>query len=239
MAKASTSGKAKAPPKEIDTTGMTPEQIAALAESTVKKRKPRNNVSAKTQKQKVSKDAGKHPPIVKSDEQTTEKPTGRPSTRSEAVIEKIIDRLSNGEPLRQICRDESMPPWRTVYGWMDADKELAARIARARDVGEDALAQECLDIADNAANDWMERFDNEGNAVGWQLNGDHVQRSKLRIETRLKLLAKWNPKKYGDKVDVNHGGQKGNPVEVQTRVVLVPPKQTAKVETKPLKREAE
>lgn len=29
MAKASTSGKAKAPPKEIDTTGMTPEQIAA------------------------------------------------------------------------------------------------------------------------------------------------------------------------------------------------------------------
>ena len=27
-----------------------------------------------------------------------------------------------------------------------------------------------------------------------------TSRSKLRVETRLKLLAKWNPKKYGEKV---------------------------------------
>ena len=32
---------------------------------------------------------------------------------------------------------------------------------------------------------------------------DHIQRAKLRIDTRLKLLAKWNPKKWGDKLDVD------------------------------------
>lgn len=36
---------------------------------------------------------------------------------------------------------------------------------------------------------------------------DMIEHRKLRIETRLKLLAKWNPKKYGDKLDLNHGGE--------------------------------
>lgn len=45
------------------------------------------------------------------------------------------------------------------------------------------------------------------------MNTEHVQRSKLRIETRLKLLAKWNPKKWGEKVDLNHGGQADNPIK--------------------------
>ena len=38
---------------------------------------------------------------------------------------------------------------------------------------------------------------------------------KLQIETRLKLLAKWDPKRYGDKVDLNHGGEVGLQVVVK------------------------
>ena len=30
-----------------------------------------------------------------------------------------------------------------------------------------------------------------------------IQRAKLRIDTRLKLLSKWDPKRYGDKLDIN------------------------------------
>lgn len=143
---------------------------------------------------------------------------GARSTYSDEIAEEIIERLSNGEPLRQICRDEHIPAWRTVYDWMEADKAFAARIAHARELGEDALSHECLDIADNAANDWMERSDNNG-GTGWQLNGEHIQRSKLRIETRLKLLAKWNPKKWGDRVTQTHeGGEK--PIEVSETLGL-------------------
>ena len=61
-----------------------------------------------------------------------------------------------------------------------------------------------LDIADDAANDWMER---EGeNSQGWQLNGEHVQRTRLRLDTRKWIAARLAPKKYGDKVDVEHSG---------------------------------
>jgi hypothetical protein len=40
-----------------------------------------------------------------------------------------------------------------------------------------------------------------------------IEHRKLRIETRLKLLAKWNPKKYGDKLA--HTGASGDgPIEL-------------------------
>jgi hypothetical protein len=39
-----------------------------------------------------------------------------------------------------------------------------------------------------------------------------IAHRKLKIETRLKLLSKWNPKKYGDKMDVTTDGEKINNV---------------------------
>lgn len=143
-------------------------------------------------------------------ENTPGKP-GRASTFSTAIADEIVTRLGNGEPLRQICRDEHMPAWRTVYDWQEADKAFAARIAHARELGEEAIAQECLGIADDATNDWMETHGKDG-AELYKINGEHIQRSKLRIEVRLKLLAKWNPRKWGEKVDLNHGVQPENPL---------------------------
>lgn len=150
--------------------------------------------------------------------------TGRPSKYSDELLEKICDGLCLGKPLTQICRDLAeqgiqIAP-RTVRDWeADAERpEISAAIARAREVGEHAIAEECLSIADDARNDWMEKLDKDGGAIGWQLNGDHVQRSKLRIETRLKLLAKFNPKRWGDKAAVELTGAGGGPVQTVTRV---------------------
>ena len=112
---------------------------------------------------------------------------GRPSKYTPALADEIALRISAGEPLRQISRDEHMPSWMSVYRWMDDNAEFSLRIAQAREKGEEAIAQECLEIADNARNDWMEVNGREGETA-YKLNGEHVQRSKLRIETRLKLL---------------------------------------------------
>ena len=139
------------------------------------------------------------------------RPRGRPSSYTPELANEIIQRISKGEPLRQICRDEHMPHWTVVYDWQEANKEFSLRIAHARELGEEAIAQECLEIADNATNDWMEKQGKDGTEL-YQLNGEHIQRSKLRIETRLKLLAKWNPRKWGEKVDLNHGVQPDNPL---------------------------
>jgi len=168
-----------------------------------------HNDSAETQE--VSENTGLNQEIVKS----VPKKTGRPSKYSESLVNSICERIANGEPLRQICREDGMPAWTTIYSWINANKDLSERFAHARTLGEDCIAQECLDIADNASNDWMEYYDKEGESLGWKLNGDHVQRSKLRIETRLKLLAKWNPKKWGEKQSLEHSGPDGSPLTVE------------------------
>ena len=142
---------------------------------------------------------------------------GRPSSYDPVVAEKICEMLSEGIPLREICRMDGMPAWRNIYFWMARDDDLSAHIARAREAGYDAIAEECLDIADNSTNDWMDReFRNAHGKIEVERVADteHIQRSKLRIETRLKLLAKWKPEKYGEKTVIT-GDANGAPIKTE------------------------
>lgn len=131
---------------------------------------------------------------------------GRPCTYSGDVATEILRRLAAGETLKGICRDEGMPPESTVREWALDDREgFAARYARARELGAYAMADELLEISDDGRNDWVER-----EAGGKLLDHEHVQRSKLRADTRKWLLSKQLPKVFGDKLDVTSQGEKMN-----------------------------
>jgi hypothetical protein len=122
------------------------------------------------------------------------------------IIAKICERLAKGEPMAQICRDDGMPDASTVWDWTVEDKAVAQQITRARNNGFDAIAIHALQIADDTSNDYM-----KDPATGRKvLNSEHVQRSKLRIHTRMQLLAKWDPKRYGDNVQVRHANAEGD-----------------------------
>jgi hypothetical protein len=128
------------------------------------------------------------------------KPPGRPSTYTQAIADAICARIADGQTLRAICREEDMPAWRTVYDWLQADEGFAARFARAREVGADAIAQEVLDIADTPLEGIRTEIGDDGKTK--TVSEDMLGHRKLQIETRLKLLAKWFPKKYGEKVAI-------------------------------------
>jgi hypothetical protein len=119
--------------------------------------------------------------------------------RTPEVEERIIEGLTDGVPLRVLCRQDDMPSWRTVYDWINADPSFASRVAYARDLGFEALAEDILGIADDTP------------AIS-----EHVQRNKMRIDTRLKLLACWSPKRYGNKQDVSIGNKAGETLKVQS-----------------------
>lgn len=126
--------------------------------------------------------------------------TGRPSDYTEDIAESICLRLAEGESLRSVCSDDGMPCKQTVLRWISRRPEFRAQYVRAKEEGAEAIAEELFDIADDGANDWMEKLDKEGVCIGYQLNGEHVQRSKLRIDTRKWYLSKIMPKKYGDRI---------------------------------------
>lgn len=136
---------------------------------------------------------------------------GRPSTFTSEIAAEICMRLAEGEPLRVICRDDHMPAWRTVYDWMEADSAFSARIAHAREVGFDAIAEEALEIADTPKEGVRKEKSEDGFK---EVTDDMLGHRKLQVETRLKLLAKWSPKKYGDKSSMELTGADGGPVQI-------------------------
>ena len=127
----------------------------------------------------------------------------RISHYSKAISKVICDRIADGEPLRVICRDKNIA-WRTVYHWLEDHKDFAERFAKARDIGFDAIAEEALEIADSPLMGEETEETDEGKIK--TKRADMLGHRKLQIETRLKLLAKWNPKKYGDKLETTHKG---------------------------------
>lgn len=135
---------------------------------------------------------------------------GRPSIYSEEIVDAICERLADGRSLRSICLDDDMPGQTTVFRWLaeEGKESFRQKYARARETQADAIFDECLDIADNAANDWMERQGE--NSEGWELNGEHVQRTRLRLDTRKWMAGKLAPKKYGDKLDLTTDGKSLN-----------------------------
>lgn len=110
------------------------------------------------------------------------KPTGRPTIRDEAVVDEILARLSQGETLTAICSESDKPARRTFYEWLAEDSDLSARFARARDIGFDAIADAVLHIVDNPEEDPASR--------------------RVRYDARLKLLAKWSPRRYGERLEL-------------------------------------
>ena len=120
---------------------------------------------------------------------------------SQTIFDAICDRIANGESLRSICEDSDMPNKETVRRWLRDGEDLRAQYARAREIQADTLFDEMLDIADDARNDWMEKRGEDD--AGWVANGEHIQRSRLRIDARKWMAGKLRPKVYGDKLDLS------------------------------------
>ena len=133
--------------------------------------------------------------------------TGRPPKDPKAdqdVKAEIVEWISSGKTLQDFCRQDKKPAPRTIYDWTEKDPEFAAQFARARDLGADAIAEETLSIIDEEPNTVV----GDG---GSRYDSAHVQWNKNRVELRLKLLAKWNPRRYGDKVTLT--GDAENPLQ--------------------------
>lgn len=151
----------------------------------------------------------------------TELPTrGRPTLYTEQAASEICHRISNGETLRGVCRSEHLPAASTVLLWVLEDREgFSERYARARELCLEAWADDVIEIGDDGTNDWMARHGEDN--VAWAANGEHISRSRLRIDSRKWLLSKLRPDKYGDRVQV--AGDPNAPVahahEVTFRVV--------------------
>lgn len=109
----------------------------------------------------------------------------RPSLYSSELADRVCERLANGEPLRKICADRDMPGFTTIWKWEKEIPEFAKLSSRARELGTHNLADECIEIADNPQIDPASK--------------------RIMVDTRIRLIGKWNSKAYGDKLGLTDG----------------------------------
>ena len=131
---------------------------------------------------------------------------GRPSSFTQAIADRICERLAEGASLRAICEADDMPARSTVFKWLREVDGFSDQYIRAREMQADAIFDDLTEIADDGRNDWMEKRDADGELIGWRENGESARRSALRVDARKWMLSKMLPKKYGDRLDLNHSG---------------------------------
>jgi hypothetical protein len=112
---------------------------------------------------------------------------GRPSKYKPSLGDEICARLSQGESLVKICKDDHMPAPKTVYAWLREHEDFRNNYVRARDEQAETYADEITFIADTATD---------------------YNLARLQVDARKWVASKLKPKKYGDKIDMTSGGDK-------------------------------
>jgi hypothetical protein len=107
------------------------------------------------------------------------------STYTPELAELICARIEAGEPLAAICRDADMPGVRTVLRWADENEGFATEYARARDAQGEHLDAEIDRIAATAK------------------DKDSAAAARVQINALIWRASKQNPRRYGERVDLN------------------------------------
>lgn len=114
------------------------------------------------------------------------------------IFETVFTEIINGRAVRNILKDEGMPPAVTFFDWLSKDEEKSKQYARAIELRAE-LKFESIE------QDYLEepQRDPETGRIdtGW------VQLQRLKIDAKKWELSKMHAKKFGDKIQTEHSGE--------------------------------
>lgn len=145
--------------------------------------------------------------------------TGRPTTFTPELGDTICQHMLDGRPLRKIAELDDMPAVSTILLWVakgfrgvEEYRTFSEQYALTREAQSELFMDDIVGIADDDSLDYMfvAKDEESGQSAKAVLNHEHVTRSKLRIDTRLKAAEKFAAKRYGPRpensVSVNVNG---------------------------------
>ena len=116
---------------------------------------------------------------------------GRPSKRTPETEARILDGLSAGITLTELCEADDMPTPQTVCRWKREDEAFRSAYARAREDGADRLVDQIIRASINVLH---------------AKNLTEVQAVKEHREGLKWAAGKFNAQ-YGDKIQTEHSGE--------------------------------
>lgn len=123
----------------------------------------------------------------------------RPSIYTKDITDHICQRIVDGESLRQICKDDSLPNRDTIYTWLQTHKAFSDQYTQARMMQADQFFDEMDEIIRKPMQNMIQ-----------------IQQARLQIDTMKWRLSKMLPKTYGDKVELNsHSDKQDQSIKVE------------------------
>ena len=116
------------------------------------------------------------------------------------IFNNIFNSIENGNSLRKTLMVINLPA-KTFYEWLEQDEEKSKQYARACELRADILFEEILEIANTTIEGKVIETDESGRTK--EKVGDMLGHRRLQIDARKWMLGKLNPKKYGDKLEVD------------------------------------
>lgn len=118
---------------------------------------------------------------------------GRPTKCTEEITDEICRRISSGESLSSVCRDDAMPSISVVLSWVVNDRDgFQDRYRKAREAQGYFDADKIRNLADMTINGELE-----------------PQVAKVAIDAYKWTAARNAAKVYGDKQQVDHSSSDG------------------------------
>jgi len=166
----------------MDTNEEREEREAARKQAAERRRRTKDAARDQTLQEVAKAERAAHEQLQLAQQQSTAVgERGRPSDYTEEEADRICAWIAEGRSLRSYCRLEHRG-LDTVYRWLRERREFRERYARAHDDRADSLADEIVDIADEAATGSMEE----------------IQAARLRVDARKWVASKLKPTKWGD-----------------------------------------
>jgi hypothetical protein len=114
---------------------------------------------------------------------------------SKEIADELCALIAEGKSINQITKLPSMPSRRAVQYWLISHPDFREKYECAMMLLAEFWAHEIIDIADDAAGDYV--IDECGARV---VDHENINRARLKVDSRKWLLSKILPKRYGDRV---------------------------------------
>jgi hypothetical protein len=117
-------------------------------------------------------------------------------TYSDRLAQTICERISAGELLTVLCREDDMPTMRRCNQWLKERAEFQALMDMSKSDRLNIFEEEVIEIADDMKRDFQTVIKNgkEKRVADPEI----IARAKLRIEVRFKHLKSGRPQRWGD-----------------------------------------
>ncbi len=124
---------------------------------------------------------------------------GRHSEYNDEIGKEICDTIAtSSKGIKALCKLH--PHWPcpdTIFRWRKEMLNFSDLYARAKQMQVEVFVDEIIEIADDSSKDYT--VNDQGKTV---VDHEHIQRSRVRIDTRKWIAGKLAPRIYGDKIEI-------------------------------------